>query len=709
VNSFTISKKSAPISAVIESIDGITVIDDFRWLEPEDAATQEWERVQDENARRRLSSAPWLGRVKGELPRHLAAMRLSAPVAAGNLYFQRAYSGELICSELAVGDGKYFLPGTKETTDRESPTFDWFQPCPNGRYVAYGAPEGGGLQGGAQLLRLRILDARTGLDLGIRIPHVAAGLAWLPDSTGFYFMRGLKSASVCPDRRVSFYSMVDGEFHDEPLRGLGFASQLQISKDGRYLSVVTGTREPRADWILQRDDGSWRPFLMEVPATCFGFFANDDYFALTNWKSPHGRIVKIPLGTHSVTSSWMEIVPQTERTKRNLVEVGEYLLVGELDSCNVCLSLYDRSGGLVSDALLPDSGSVTTDAGTGWFQHLTEPMVSADPNGLFFVHSDYARAPNLFRFDFKTRQLEQLTREGWFENWEVEDKSFTASDGESVPVELVYRNDCRFPAPTLIYTYGAYNFATVRSWIGVLGPFVEAGGVAVFAHIRGGGEFGTEWWRAGHHEHKQQSFNDIYSVAEGLISAQIGAAERIGVWGLSNGGLNVCTAIVQRPDLFRVGIALAPHCDLLRYSRDPFCGGAPIEGHHEGLHVNGGTWRDPIWGKQGTDTANVRAHFEQSMYPDPLQYSPYHLVKEGTRYPSLMLVCGREDVWCPPWHSRKFAASMQAATTSSNPILFRVWEGAGHEHPMRELEQIAEWLSFAMQELGMSVEERNSE
>jgi prolyl oligopeptidase len=269
----------------------------------------------------------------------------------------------------------------------------------------------------------------------------------------------------------------------------------------------------------------------------------------------------------------------------------------------------------------------------------------------------------------------------------------------------VRRNDLQWPAPTIIFLYGAYNFATVPAWIGPLGPFVEAGGMAVFAHLRGGGEYGSEWWRAGHHEHKQRSFDDVYAVAEGLITSGRTTAERLGIIGLSNGGTNVCTALVQRPDLFRAGAALAPQCDLLRYSRDPFCGGAPIEGNHQGWHVNAGTWRDPAWGrgKSGEPLSERKAHFPQSMYPDPFQYSPYHLVKDGVGYPALLFVCGTEDVWCPPWHSRKLAARLQSATSSSRPILLRVWEGTGHDAPLSEVDQVTEWLSFLMRELRMEL------
>jgi prolyl oligopeptidase len=634
-------------------------------------------------------------------------MEVWAPQWAGRWWFRLVRNDEglhLVRSTVLTGRGHLFRPGIKEAEDRDEPTFSWYQPSPDGRFIAYGAPEGGGLQGGVQLLRLRIFDTEIRDDLPVRLGHVAAGLAWLPDASGFYYMHGLSYANQDPERRVALHLL--GAPHgsvDQPLRGLGFDTRLQISPDGNFVAVLTGTREPRADWLLHRSTGHWQAFLTHVPATCFGTFAGEYYIALTTWKSPRGRIVSIPILTARQVETWKEIVPEGDGVIRSICMVGEHIVVGSLHDTNTQIRVYCADGTLQADVPLPGSGSVAVSGAAGWLQALATPMVSPGKDGFALVHSDYDRAPSVYWHDISKRRLQSCGAvAATFAGIVSRCERMPAGDGVDIPITLVHRSDCRWPAPTIIYCYGAYNFALVPAWIGPLGPFVEAGGVAVFAHLRGGGEYGAAWWRAGHHEHKQRSFDDIYAVAEGLIAAGLTSSAQLAIVGLSNGGTNVCTALVQRPDLFRAGAALAPHCDLLRYSRDPFCGGAPIEGHHQGLHVNAGTWRDRDWGRgSATDRCLVQAHFPQSMYPDPLCYSPYNLVCCGTEYSALLMVSGTEDVWCPPWHSRKFAARLQASTASGRPILLRVWEDKGHDHPISDPEQVAEWLTFVMDELGL--------
>ena len=688
---------------IIEAIDGVVVRDPYRELEEDSQRTLEWQAAETDRAIRQLRG-PRFQELLANARAFMHADEVFAPVATEAGWFRPSGDGELILSDSLDGPGVVLRPGIQEPQDRDQPAFSWYQPSPDGRFLAYGASEGGGLQGGAQLLRLRILDVSTGNDLPIRIPHATADVGWLPDSTGLYVVHGLGHASANPERRIGFQSLEGGfPFKPEPLRGLGFDARVSVSPDGRFTAVQTGKREPRADWLLDRETGEWRSFLMHVPAACFGAFSGDNYIALTTWKSPNGRIVSIPLSAADDLSSWREIVPEGPGVIRGLSIVERSLVVLELVDAVSRLRIVALDGTEITEVPLPCPGTVSTSGPHGWFQTLGPPAISPGVDGFAYVHSDYDRSPALYWHDLK----EQISKEVaaprmTTPNIAIVNETFQADDGEEVPAVLVSRKGQVKPGPAIIFCYGAYNFATVPGWIGVLGPFVEAGGIAVFAHLRGGGEFGTLWWRAGHHENKQRSFDDIYAVAEGLVRGGWTTTDQLGVLGLSNGGTNVCTAIVQRPGLFRAGVALAPQCDLLRYSRDPFCGGAAITGHHQGLHVNSGIWRDPAWGRGEQPKPAGPAHFPQAMHPDPLSYSPYHLVEDGVSYPALLLVCGSEDVWCPAWHSRKLAARMQAATASSNPILLRCWEGAGHEDPMAQPEQVAEWLAFFMEELGMN-------
>jgi prolyl oligopeptidase len=629
------------------------------------------------------------------------------PRRGGGLWFRidpDARAPSLIVGASSMGSGLTLRAGAREAEDREAPCFEFFSPSPDGKYVAYGAPEGGGLQGGVQLQRLRVMEVESGHDLSFRIDHASCSLVWLPDSSGFYVVRGTASAMRDPTRLISFVSLANGLTVDEPLRGLGFATWLQLSSSGRWLIAVTGTREPRADWILDRQEekARWQPFLMHVPAAVTGAFLGEDYVAISYFGTPRGRVVSFPVEASHRPEACRELVPQTEEVIRGLSVVGSRLVIHSLANACSKLRIYRADGKFLAELSQPKFATVGR---TGWSQLLGQQPVSAGEEEFIYIRSTFDKAPSLHRYSIPDGSEETLVAPATtIPNAKTTESTITADDGVKIPIKIVRCGSSEAPIPTTIYCYGAYNFALVPGWLGPFAPLVESGGAVAFAHLRGGGEFGADWWRAGHHEHRQRCFDDIYSVAQGLIDNGVTPKGKIALVGHSNGGLNVATALVQRPDLFSVGIALAPHTDLLRYSRDPFCGGLPVEGHHEGCHVNGGTWRNPTWGHGNADTDFEEAGplLPQSMYAVPLGYSPYHLIREMTVYPAILAVCGTEDVWCPPWHSRKLIARMQAASCSDNPILLRVWEGAGHSAQMGEAAQVVEWVGFIMQQLGMS-------
>lgn len=210
------------------------------------------------------------------------------------------------------------------------------------------------------------------------------------------------------------------------------------------------------------------------------------------------------------------------------------------------------------------------------------------------------------------------------------------------------------------------------AYVGHVEPCLDAGGIYVVAHLRGGGEYGTEWWMHGRMAAKQNVFDDLYAVCEQLIAEGMTRADLLAFQGSSNGGLVAAVAATQRPDLFRAVVARVPLLDLLRASRFA-------------LVMEFGDPENPA------DAPVLAA------------YSPYHNVRE-TSYPAVLLDAGENDPRCPPWHARKMAARLQSVNRSSNPILLRVWKESGHVGSSKalQLDRSADWLAFVMRELGVA-------
>jgi prolyl oligopeptidase len=198
-------------------------------------------------------------------------------------------------------------------------------------------------------------------------------------------------------------------------------------------------------------------------------------------------------------------------------------------------------------------------------------------------------------------------------------------------------------------------------------------GVFVLTHLRGGGEYGSDFWHDGRFERKQHTFDDLYAAGEALITAGTTTREQLAGVGASNGGLLTGAAVTQRPDLFRVVVSMVPLYDMLKFQRDPYTATCVLE------YGDPNDPRDAEW-----------------LYA----YSPYHNVREAD-YPATLIYCGTHDMRCWPWQSRKLAAQLQAANTGQLPVLLRAAEDGGHLSVMAVPERVTEWMSFLMSELRM--------
>jgi prolyl oligopeptidase len=700
---------------IFEVIGGTVVDDPYRWLEEESREALAFQDEQNRLADHHLREWPGFEALTARIARLVSPLTVVAPRQCAGKWFSLLHEDNRAYLQVASrpdGPGRRMaLPSSVSEASPNATHVDWWLPSPDGRFVVYGISEGGGAQGGIQLSTIGILDTSTEMAAPRKIEHVAYGaVAWLPDSSGFYYVAGLQHAAVSAERRLFFHRLGDvAADRCEPLRGLSYCVP-QVSPDGRYVALVRGSREPCADLILdRRSDKGWRLFLSEARATCFGFFDAENYIAVTTRGADRGRVVAIPIATASDFGTWRELVPESEGVLRYICRAGQRLVVCDLVEANARIRIFSMDGEFEATVPLPAEGAVSDAASWAWWHYVGVTMVNAGDATIAFVHSTFTRSPVAYVYDLGNGTLRALSSpEIELSGIVTTPTAAIANDGAKIPLKLVHRTDLDLtrPHPTVIFAYGGYNHAFVPAYLAMFAAIVEAGGILAFAHLRGGGEYGMSWWRAGHHDFKQRSFDDIYSVGDWLVREGRAAPDRLAIVGASNGGMNVAVAVTQRPDLFTAAVALVPQTDLLRYGRDPFYGGKPIEGHQNGVHIHGGTWRDPTQVKRhaaSQQSAAPQTMFPESVYPDPLRYSPYGAVRPGETYPATLVVSASEDLWCPPWHGRKLIARLQAASAGTAPILLRVWHGDGHDVPVLGTPgQVAEWVGFLMRQLQLA-------
>lgn len=672
---------STPVEPVTETIGGITFDDPYPWLEDDTDRTLAWQAAQNAAALDRITAWPGYQDLREQIAPYVADGFIAAPRHCGDNWFSLrfAQSGpQLMVASRPDDTGQVLVDAAAMDSTRGPASLDWFYPSPDGRLVAYGISYNGDEQS-----VMHLVEADSGRVLDDQIPFMSAAIvSWLPDSSGLWLNAGLAPDFENADKYLFFHRI--GQGAQSPPEDLAVREQYavfpQVSADGRYIAAITSEMDLRPDFIKSLPDGDWEPFLEGLGSYAFGFFDGDDYVAVTMHGAPRGRLARIPLATGADPSTWLELVPESDAAMSNVVRAGAHLVITEYRESYAGIRVFDLQGHPVADVDLPGRGAVLQLGLLGNYQPATPNLggLTVHPaDGEFtFVFSSPTRSPAAYRYDIGEQRLDELTPPRVVrDDLVTEDRHATAPDGHQVHYTLVHRADLDRggPLPTLMYGYGGWNISFVPGALGIFTPFVDAGGIFVLTHLRGGGEYGEEFWHDGRFEHKQHTFDDLYAVGETLITAGTTTRDQLAVVGASNGGLLTGAAVTQRPDLFRVVVSMVPLYDMLKFLRDPYTATCVLE------YGDPNNPRDARW-----------------LYA----YSPYHNVHEAD-YPATLIYCGTHDMRCWPWQSRKLAARLQAANTGDRPVLLRAAEDGGHLSVMAVPERVAEWMGFLMSELAM--------
>jgi len=680
-----------PRTPIKKTVGGVSFEDPYPWLHDDTPEALVWQTENNQLAHQICTTWPGYEKLLAAIELEITDLeetKTSVPLKVGGRWFRLSHgpdgkSSALYTSDTCYETGRLLVDSaelSRQRQDGRSEVLVFFKPSFNGRLVSFLSLVGGDPQG-----ILRVVDSETGhlLSLQAEFPrHIGPAWCWEETNKALLAPGWMKDGHHCI-RRIPISS---GEA-EEILKVFWPAEVpldipaifLSPSRTARWLLAVTSPWEHQALIIGDLENNTWQPFLPErFEGECHGAWLDDDtYIAIVTHQASRGRVVAIPVRSSRDPSTWRELIPESEAILRSLDLVQGRIVVVALKDVRLQIKIHALDGCIENTLPLPFFGS----------SHLlTPPRFFPHSEEFLFDYGGFTTHESTYRYDFMSRQLEFISKsERELTNIEVTQRFAVSKDGTRVPYFMVHRKDLDLARqqPTLVYGYGGYGATLLPSYLAHLVPFVQAGGIFVQASLRGGGEYGKEWHEAGRLHHKQNTFDDLFAVAEDLIRSGISRPEKLAMQGASNGGMLAGVAITQRPDLWRVVVPLVPFLDLME----------PVNASGSG--APGLPYMVEDYGRLD----------DPQSAQDIFQYSPYHNIHPRVAYPAVCVVGGDKDLACVSFHGRRFVAALRAANTSNLPILHRVWKDASHGALGRTYtEQCAEWLAFIMQQLEMVIE-----
>ena len=662
---------------------GQEVPDPYRWLEPGEAPeVQSWMAAQDRLARAEIAALPGRDRLLARFRELYYVDSISAPYArGGRLFYSRTHADRekavVYVREGEAGPERPLLDPNTLSADGTVSLGVWV-PSPDGKWLAYS------LKANNSDESTLYLKAVTSGEVSPRdvIPGAKyAHPSWTPAGDGFFYT-WLPTDPAIPvaDRpgfsEVRFHRLGTDPATDTLVRErTGDPTTFlaaELSHDGHWLFLYLHHGWTRTDvWVRdeRRPGQPFAPLAVGLDAHFSAEAWGDRFYLLTDLEAPRFRLFRVDPARRE-RENWRELVPTDPRAVlQSVAVVGGRLALLWLDRAHSLLELRDLDGGAPRRPLLPGLGAVTAMTGepdqpTAYlaFNSFTTPTVIERLEVATGATSTWARVA--LPIDPRPFTVEQVV--------------YPSKDGTPVSMFLVHRRDLRRDGktPFLLVGYGGFNVSMLPSFTPGIYPWLEAGGGFALPNLRGGGEYGEDWHRAGMGPRKQNVFDDFLAAADHLIRQGYTAPDRLAIRGGSNGGLLVGAALTQEPAKFRAVACAVPLLDMVRYHR----------------FGSGRTWTSEY------GTADDEAGF-RALYA----YSPYHRLTRRP-YPAVLFLSADHDDRVDPLHARKMAAALQAATTSPAPVLLRVERNAGHggaDLIRQTVELSADTYAFLMREVGL--------
>jgi prolyl oligopeptidase len=692
--SLSASPPPAKKRPVQDSYHGTIVVDDYRWLENAgDKEVRAWSDLQNAHAREYLSRLPNVDKIRSRLKEIMMAKTVDHfnIRKGGDKIFAMKFQAPkeqpflIMMPDVFSPEKARVILDPTELDKKATTAIDWYVPSPDGKLVAISLSHVGSEAGD-----LHIYDTESGKQVHEVIPRVqngtAAGdIAWSPDSSGFFYTRYPRGQERSKED-MDFYQQLfyhtlgtptekDRYELGKDLPRIAEIKLLMHHPSGQLLCSVQNGDGGQFAHFVRSPTGQWHQFThfkdQCVQAT---FSTSGDIFVVSRRNAPRGKILKLSTSNLDLVAA-KEVVPESQDsivtsfyTKPTVVATDTRLYV-----------TYQLGGPSEIRAFDLDGGPVA-----GPRQLALSKVSDLTPLGgddLLFANLSYVQPVGLYRFHSKEITKTPLTTPPpvRFDDIQVVREFATSKDGTKVPVNILLPKDTRRDGQNACIAtgYGGYSSSVDPSFNATLRVLFDHGIIFAEANLRGGGEYGESWHKAGNLTQKQNVFDDFAAVLEYLIEKKYTSPARLGIVGASNGGLLMGALLTQHPELVNAVVSHVGIYDMLRVEQSP-----------------NGAFNVPEFGTV-KDSEQFKALYA---------YSPYHHVKDGVKYPAVLFITGANDPRVDPMQSRKMTARLQAASTSAAPIILRTSETSGHgigTSLSESMEEMTAGFSFFLDQLGI--------
>ncbi len=679
-----------PKKPVFNEYHGVKVEDDYQWLEKDaDPAVKAWSAEQNTRTRAYLDKLPDRAAIADRLTKlySKASPTYSSMVARpGRLFamkFQPPKQQPMLVTLASADDLKSekIILDPNQLDAKGTTAIDWFVPSLDGKKVAVSISKGGSEDGDLHFYDVETAKALPDTIAHVQFPTAGGSAAWNEDGSGVFYTRFPRKGER-PEADLDFYQQIYfhklGTTDDKDTYSLGkdFPRIAEIalasSHDGRYVlaGVANGDGGDYAHY-LHTPDGKWEQLTKFSDQIKLAHLGRDNaLYLLSRADAPRGKVLRLPLD-HPDLSAAAVIVPAGEAVVQQIKATADALYVGDLLGGPSQIRRFDLDGKNEKKIEIPAISAV-------------REMVALEDGSLLFKDVSYVEPEAWYHCGAEqgapVKTALRETSPVSFDDIEVVREFAPSKDGTKIPLNILRRKGTKLDGnnPTLLYAYGGYGISMTPGFDFTRRLWFDRGGVYVVANIRGGGEYGEEWHKAGNLTKKQNVFDDFIASEQYLIKQGYTRSEKLAIEGGSNGGLLMGAVLTQHPELAHAVVSFVGIYDSLRTELEP---------NGEFNVTEFGTVKDPEQFK--------------ALYA----YSPYHNVHNGEKYPSILFLTGANDGRVAPYNSRKMTARLQAANASENPIFLRTSASSGHgigTALSERIKQQADVFAFLFDQLGMS-------